>query len=377
MINKTPNILIVDDNPENIRVLGAALSSYEYEITVATNGEDALNAVEEESPDLILLDVMMPVIDGFEVCRRLKANPKTQAIEIIFVTAVVSPSEELKGLALGAVDYIHKPYSIPIVQAKVALHLERGRYKRQLEENAKLREEIEVLTRHDLKRPLNDLLFYSQLMLSDKELSAKTHLNLEAVLKASIDILRKINDSQDLFKMETGCYQCNPTKIELLSILNRILKDSQTLLESKNITLHIRMKGTQVKEDCFFVLAEESLCYLLFTHLIHDAIDACNGGDVIIIAVHHENNEAVISMTNPETIPESIRTTFFAKQTPPDSEKVSERGIFADYIATNTARGKWQGVYLAKLMTDTQNGSIAMITNEQETCITVRLPFSN
>lgn len=384
MTDKTPHIHIVDDNPENIRVLGAALAPYKYQITVATNGEIALKAVEEHIPDLMLLDVMMPEIDGFEVCRRLKANPKTKAIEIIFVSAAVSPSDELKGISLGAVDYIHKPFSIPVVQAKVALHLERVQRKRELElknaaleELAKLRDDIEMMMRQDLKSPLNTLLFYSQMMLGDKDLTIKSRLSLEAMLTAGIEILNKINNSLDLFKMESGRYSFSPRTVDIVAIIKRIINNLQALVEQKKITLNIQVEKTSVKEEQYFhILAEENLCYSLFANLISDAIEACDINGMIVIAMHHENNEGVIAITNTGTVSEPQRTTFFDRPVTDKAEN-TERGIFEDYLPAKKGRGTWQYAYSAKLMTTTQNGTIAMTSNNQQTCITIRLPSSN
>jgi class 3 adenylate cyclase len=115
-------ILIVDDSPENIDVLGSALKDYKR--SVALNGEKALQrALSDTPPDLILLDVMMPGMDGYEVCRRLKADPRTRDIPLIFVTAKDEVEDEMLGFSLGAVDYIIKPISPPIVQARVRTHL--------------------------------------------------------------------------------------------------------------------------------------------------------------------------------------------------------------------------------------------------------------
>lgn len=122
-------ILIVDDTPDNITLLSALLKDT-YKIKIATNGVKALHiASSQPSPDLILLDVMMPEMDGYETCRRLKANPVTAEIPIIFLTAKSQVSDEEMGLTLGAVDYISKPVSPPIVLARVAtqLHLVRAR----------------------------------------------------------------------------------------------------------------------------------------------------------------------------------------------------------------------------------------------------------
>ncbi len=122
-------VLIVDDTPDNITLLSALLKDT-YKIKIATNGVKALHiASSQPNPDLILLDVMMPEMDGYETCRRLKANPVTAEIPIIFLTAKSQVSDEEMGLTLGAVDYISKPVSPPIVLARVAtqLHLVRAR----------------------------------------------------------------------------------------------------------------------------------------------------------------------------------------------------------------------------------------------------------
>jgi CheY-like chemotaxis protein len=116
-------LLLVDDVPLNIKVLIEALED-EYEIIIATSGERALRwASSENQPDLILLDIMMPEMDGYEVCQRLKADPETAHIPVIFVTAMHEEDDETKGLSLGAVDYIHKPYSLAIIKARIETHL--------------------------------------------------------------------------------------------------------------------------------------------------------------------------------------------------------------------------------------------------------------
>ncbi len=118
-----PMILVVDDVPTNVQILAEALHGL-YRIKVASNGNDALDIAQREPhPDLILLDVMMPEMDGFEVCRRLKADLRTQKIPVIFATAMSSMSDEEQGLNLGAVDYITKPFVIPIAKARIRNHI--------------------------------------------------------------------------------------------------------------------------------------------------------------------------------------------------------------------------------------------------------------
>ncbi|MGO9118054.1 MAG: PP2C family protein-serine/threonine phosphatase [Desulfomonilaceae bacterium] len=123
-VDRKPKILIVDDTPENIQILMGTLKD-QYTIVAAINGEKALKmAVAEPRPDLILLDIMMPGMDGYEVCRRLKADEQARDIPIIFVTAKTEVSDETLGFELGAVDYITKPFSIPVVKARVKAHLD-------------------------------------------------------------------------------------------------------------------------------------------------------------------------------------------------------------------------------------------------------------
>ena len=116
-------ILIVDDTPVNLGVISGALKNF-YKTKVATNGEKALAlASAEEKPDLILLDVMMPGMDGYEVCARLKADPATREIPVIFLTGQTSAEDETRGFEVGAVDYVHKPFSPAVVKARVQSHI--------------------------------------------------------------------------------------------------------------------------------------------------------------------------------------------------------------------------------------------------------------
>lgn len=126
-------ILIVDDIPANIKVLGESLKA-DYRIRLATDGERALKmATSATPPDIILLDIVMPKMDGYEVCRRLKQDPTSRNIPVIFITAMTEEEDETKGLAYGAVDYITKPFSLPIVRARIKTHLELKRHRDTLE----------------------------------------------------------------------------------------------------------------------------------------------------------------------------------------------------------------------------------------------------
>lgn len=124
MSNSSSLILIVDDVPTNVKVLFEVLEAEGFRTLIAHSGEDALEILQEVTPDLILLDVMMPGINGFETCQQLKANPLTQAIPVIFMTALADSQDKVKGLKSGAIDYITKPFHQEEVLARVRIHLQ-------------------------------------------------------------------------------------------------------------------------------------------------------------------------------------------------------------------------------------------------------------
>jgi putative two-component system response regulator len=134
-----PKILLVDDNTANLQVLRETLDGLGYKLLIAKNGKSALEIVRKACPDLILLDIMMPDMDGYEVCRKLKAAASTRHLPVIFLTAMADAEDEAKGLSLGAVDYITKPINPELVRARVRNHLELKQYRDSLEELVKER----------------------------------------------------------------------------------------------------------------------------------------------------------------------------------------------------------------------------------------------
>ena len=144
-MSETPRILIVDDEPLNLELLEQELEELGYEIVAARNGQEALDATQTRAPDVILLDVLMPGMDGFEVCRQLKASPMTCDVPVLFMTALSDVNDKLKAFDAGGVDYIVKPFQSEEVIARVSTHLQLHRARRELaEQNERLREEIEA-----------------------------------------------------------------------------------------------------------------------------------------------------------------------------------------------------------------------------------------
>lgn len=142
---KKGTILIVDDTPANLGVLFDYLESKGFRVLVDTSGESAIGAIKQVRPDIILLDVMMPGIDGFETCRRLKADETTTGIPVIFMTALTDTVDEVKGFSIGAVDYITKPIQVETVMARVNTHMTIRRLRDMVEEKNEILEEKNAL----------------------------------------------------------------------------------------------------------------------------------------------------------------------------------------------------------------------------------------
>lgn len=134
MVAKESVVLIVDDQPINLKVLLACLKDQEFKVRIAENGERALRALSDEKPDIVLLDVMMPGMDGFETCRRIKANKATADIPVIFMTALDSVEDKVTGFDVGGVDYITKPFQQVEVIARVSAHIRLRKQKLELEQ---------------------------------------------------------------------------------------------------------------------------------------------------------------------------------------------------------------------------------------------------
>ncbi|WOD38391.1 response regulator [Nodosilinea sp. E11] len=183
-------ILVVDDTPTNLEVLFDFLNNAGFKVLFAEDGESALETVTYATPDLILLDILMPGLDGYETCRRLKANQATAAIPVIFLTALTDTTDKVKGFALGAVDFITKPLQYEEVLARVETHLRLQTLTRQLQaQNAQLAQEIEE--RKQAEAALQRQNQRSQLF-AEVTLKIRRSLQLETILQTSVTEVQQI-----------------------------------------------------------------------------------------------------------------------------------------------------------------------------------------
>jgi len=194
--SRRQRVLIVDDTPANIEVLYKILKG-DYDISFAKSGADGLRIVKRDMPDLILLDIMMPEMDGYQVCAALKKDPETAGIPVIFVTAMGTDEDESKGFEWGAIDYITKPISPAIVKARVKNHLELKRSRDLLErltvELGEKNRELEVLARKDALTGLANRRHFDEVLDAEIKRAIRTGQHLSLIL-CDVDFFKKYND---------------------------------------------------------------------------------------------------------------------------------------------------------------------------------------
>ena len=371
-MTKQADILVVDDVADNIDVLVGLLQD-EYKVRAAKSGESALKMLASGSklPDLILLDVMMPEMDGFEVCRRLKSNPRTAGIPVIFLTAVDDATNVVQGFDLGAVDYVTKPANPTVLKVRVRNHLTRSKAFYELQkqnqvmaENLHLREEVDRMTAHDLKNPIGGIINFTGMLLSDDMMTQDQKELLQSVDESAHSLLNMVTLSLDLFKMEQGTFEMQPSRIDLIPIILKVLSEKNAEIEDKNlnVTNNISVSGSETDaEQEFQVQGDGLLCYSMFGNLIKNAVEASpNGGRLHINYIHNDDGRGTVAITNSGVVPEGIRDKFFDK-----------------YVTVGKKGGTGLGTYSAKLLATVQQGTIDMTADDEknETTLTVTLPL--
>ena len=256
---KASSVLLVDDNPTNLGILVTALSDSGYQVRVAQDGISAIAQAAYAKPNLILLDVMMPGIDGFETCRRLKANSATQNIPVIFMTALTEVFDKVQGFRAGAVDYITKPFEIEEVLVRVQTHLELQALQNQLQvqkqdlqaeirERKRAQEAVQLFLHavsHDLRNPVTGGLMVLRSLLEEAEAGNGAASISRSVLQRMIQShdrqLALINSLLETHANDVGGISLQLQAINLQSLVEQVSADWQPMLHKDNATLHILM----------------------------------------------------------------------------------------------------------------------------------------
>ena len=313
MIETRPTLLVVDDTAANIDILLDALGE-DYAIRVATDGEAALNSVKKFPPDLILLDIMMPGMDGFEACRRLKVDPATQDIPIIFITAMNEDADEARGLSLGAVDYITKPFHAAIVNARVRNHLELRRQKQEIQQSYDKLRELEALRDslvhmiiHDMRSPLQ--VIFGSLQMAQEDRSPKGAAQfIGYALESTSDLIAMVSTLLDVSKMEEGKMALELSAVDLKALASEAVRMVEPLRDQRQINLTSPAEMAALSCDA-------QLIRRVLQNLIGNALKFTNKKEGIInIAIGISVDKVRVSITdNGPGVPPEYREKVFDK----------------------------------------------------------------
>lgn len=276
----TANVLIVDDIPANLQVLGAILKSAGYKVRPVPSGALALQVAEKEKPDLILLDIMMPDMDGYEVCRRIKANPFLSGIPIIFISALNETSDVVKALKSGGVDYVTKPFQAEEVIARVHTHVKLYRQSIELQNLNITKDKFFSIIAHDLKGPMGGFKGMTELLAEymPNMTMDEVQENLGLLRDTSTNLFRLLENLLQWARLQQGAVPFDPETIHLESMVKESVGLIQELAKHKGIEITQDIPG-QLK-----VFADNNMLQTIFRNLLSNAVKFSSAGETVSIS---------------------------------------------------------------------------------------------
>lgn len=306
---KNSTVLIVDDNPTNLGVLYNYLSDFGLKVFMVESGEEALKAVQAHIPDIILLDIMLPGMDGYETCQKLKNNENTKDIPILFISALSDTIKKLKGFVSGGVDYITKPFQREEVLARINTHLtivhQQKEINRQNEEYKELlatKNKFFKIIGHDLKNPLSIIMGTTQHLLMSLDTISKEKLkkSLKRIDTASNNLYNLLENLLEWAMSQSDSTLCEFTENSLNSIIDETIYVLKENAHTKNIAL-----SSEIKEN-IKVYGDTKMINTVFRNIVSNAIKFTNpGGNIWIRSEDHKNTLQISIADNGIGIEES------------------------------------------------------------------------
>jgi len=369
-MDKKNCLLIVDDDAANLMELTHILRP-EFKIYVVKDGISALEKVNESLPDLILLDVIMPNMSGFDVLRELKKSDRTKKIPVIFITGINENENESEGLAIGAVDYIRKPFDATVVRLRVNNQIQIINLQRDLE-NAVTTAETANRSKsaflanmsHEIRTPMNAIMGVTEILMQNK-LSKEIEEGLNKIYNSCDLLLGIINDILDFSKIEAGKLDIMPAQYKLASMINDSVHLNMMRIDSKPIDFEL-----QVDENIpAKLIGDELRIKQILNNLLSNAFKYTDTGKVIL-SVEHEP-------AGPDQ--QSVTLVFSVRDTGHGMTKEQMGRLFAEYARfhqeKNTAEGTGLGLSITQSLVSLMEGEI-LVESEPGvgSLFTVRLP---
>ncbi len=345
------HILIVDDTPLNVRLLSSILEIEGYTVVTATNGPDALKLVPETAPDVVLLDVMMPGMDGFEVCRRLKAEAFSAHLPVVMVTALQDTQNRVQALEAGADDFLTKPVDEIEVLARVKtlVRTKRGRDELEnayaaLQRSEGLRDSLSQMLVHDLRTPLTAIMASLDILLSNYRGKMDELQNelLDMCMSSCRQMINQVSELLDVGRLESGAMELNRQTISADEVLEQALNQVQGLARNRNITI-----ANSIAANTPSFSADPDLLRRVLVNLIGNSLKFCPAGSALVVNAAPQQNEVLFSVLDngPGIAPE-------------DCEKIFDKWGQAESSQTGRKSSSGLGLTFCRLAVEAHGGKI-------------------
>lgn len=349
---KNPIILVVDDNPKNLQIIALTLRELNYKLIIADGGQKAIELSERYQVDLILLDVMMPGIDGFEVCRVIKSKPQYDGVPIIFLTALSEKTNLVRGFELGAVDYITKPFNKEELISRIKTHLdlkfardELQSVSNNLAESNAIKDKMFSVIGHDLRSPVGSIKMMLEILLGniDNYELKKIKEIIASLSKTTDEVFNLLENLLWWARSQSGILVKIPENIELSSLISGLYYLNKESLTLKNIRFE-----TSIEKECM-VYADMNMLKTVLRNLISNAVKFTPMGGAVSISAIKEGEcvKINVSDTGIGISDENLSKLFDEKQ------QISSLG-------TNNEAGSGLGLILCKNFIQANNGKISV-----------------